>query len=349
MATPEPSRSFLVDLADFYAQRQQPHRAMAILEPLEAEGALDLGPSLWLARLMLATGKREEGAALVDRILAEWPSAGRAWYLKGKVAESGDGWAAALDDYRRAVDLAPHDPEVRLAMVRAMLLAWDADLRARGDGADRAAKIEEFEQQVMAASTLVPEADTEGQLMLGYAFRSLRELERAAWRFELAAENPDLRLTALVQRSICLDELGQVAQARQVLETLRREYPEDPEVANSLGYFLAEKDQDLELAEDLIAEALRAEPDNGAFLDSMGWVLYRQGRLEGALDYMIQAVNVLPDDPVILEHLGMVLLGLGQDAEALDTLRRALAVGGDPEHLGPVIETIEKRRAADDP
>lgn len=349
LPAPPPSRSFLVDLADFYAQRQQPHRAMAILEPLEAEGALDLGPSLWLARLMLATGRMEEGTVLLGRILEEWPTSGRAWYLQGKVAESNDDWSTALEHYRRAVDLAPHDPEVRLAIVRAMLLFWDADLRAPEGAPGRADKLEEFEQQTMAAGTMVPDADAEGQLMLGYAFRALGDFERAAWRFELAANSPDLRLTALIQRSICLDELGQVGKARNVLETLRREFPDDPEVANSFGYFLAEKDQDLDLAEGLIAEALAAQPDNGAFLDSMGWVLYRQGRLEGALDYMIQAVNVLPDDPVILEHLGMVLLGLGQDEEALDALRRALAVGADPDHLGPVIDAIENRGAADDP
>jgi Tfp pilus assembly protein PilF len=113
-------------------------------------------------------------------------------------------------------------------------------------------------------------------------------------------------------------------------------------VANSYGYFLAEKDSDLDLAEGLIKEALDAEPENGAFLDSMGWVMYRQGKLESALDYMIQAVNVLPDDPIILEHLGIVFRDLGQTSQARETLARALAVGGEPERLEPLIRSLDE-------
>lgn len=348
--SPPPERlSFLVDLADFYAQQGDPRRAMEILEPLEAEGALDLGPSLWLARLMLTTGRAEEGAALVAKILESWPRSGRAWYLKGKVAETADDWAGAIGDYRRAVDLAPHDPEIRLGLVRALLLTWESDLRAPDGTPGRAEKVEDFNDQVMAASTIVPDADTSGQLLLGYAFRALGDIRRAAWRFELAAENPELRLTALVQHSICQDELGQVGKARSDLEVLRREYPHDPEVANSFGYFLAEKNQDLDLAEGLIAEALESDPDNGAYLDSMGWVLYRQEHFEDALDYMIQAANALPDDPVILEHLGMVLIALGQDDEALDAMRRAMVTGGDPDRLRPIMEEIRTRLGREEP
>lgn len=193
----------------------------------------------------------------------------------------------------------------------------------------------------MIASTLVPESDSEGQMMLGYAFRVLKDLERASWRFDLAAENPDLRLTALIQKSICHDENGEPAKARFALETLRREFPDDPEVANSFGYFLAEKGQDLDLAEGMVREALAADPGNGAYLDSLGWVMYRNGRYEEAFDYLIQAINVLPDDPVILEHLGIVLKNLGQMAEALDVLDRALNLGGDSERISSLISEIK--------
>lgn len=343
------NESFLVDLADFYAQRGQPQRAVAILEPLEAEGALGLNPSLWLARLLLGTGRYPEGSDLVDRILETWPSSGRAWYLKAKVAELNEDDAVALDHYRRATELAPSDPEIRLGIVRAMLLSWEGILTSQEATPDRDAKIEEFKDHTMAASTLVMDEDAEGQLLLGYSFRTLKDMKRAAWRFELAAENPDLRLTALLQRSICLDELGQVDKARGDLETLRREFPDNAEVANSYGYYLAEKGEDLDLAEGLITEALANDPSNGAYLDSMGWVLYRQDRLESALDYMIQAVNVLPDDPVILEHLGMVLMGLGQDVQALEALNRALLMGGDPARLKNVVSEIEARLESSEP
>jgi Flp pilus assembly protein TadD len=223
-----------------------------------------------------------------------------------------------------------------------MLISWEKDLRASNPDEAQEKQIEEFSGHVMIAATLVPEKDAEGQMMLGYSFRALKDLERAAWRFELAAENPDLRLTALIQKSICHDENGETDQARFALELLRREFPDDPEVANSFGYFLAEKGQDLDLAEGLVREALAADPGNGAYLDSLGWVMYRNGRFEEAFDYLIQAVNVLPDDPVILEHLGIVLKNQGQLTEAREVLQRALNMGGDSARIDNLITDIDK-------
>ena len=83
-----------------------------------------------------------------------------------------------------------------------------------------------------------------------------------------------------------------------------------------------------------------------AYLDSLGWVMYRHGRYEEAFDYLIQAVNVLPDDPIILEHLGVVLNLLGQKSEALDILRRSLAQGGDSVRIEALIAEIEASQEA---
>ncbi len=336
-----PNDSFAVELADYYAQNNQIDQALAILKPLSDQGELALTPSLWLGRLLLGSGRQEEGVELVERILTQWPSSGRGWYLRGKVDEGLGEWEKAIPHYRRAVELDPYDPEIRLGVLRAMLIAWERELRSATPDSSQEKKIVEFREQAMIASTLVPERDFEGQMLLGYAFRALNDLDRAAWRFELAAENPEMRMSALIQQSICHDENGEPAKARSALELLRREFPKDPEVANSFGYFLAEKGQDLDLAEKLIREALAADPGNGAYLDSLGWVMYRNGRFEESFDYLIQAVNVLPDDPVILEHLGIVLMNLEQNAEALDVLERALNLGGDSERIGALISTVK--------
>lgn len=335
-----PPESFLVELADFYVQQGEVQRGVDILEPLSHQGELDLTPSLWLARIYLGTGQVESGAALVDTILTQWPRSGRAWFLKGKLTESQDDWEQAVTLFEKAAVLAPHDPEVRLALVRAMLVAWEKDLGSKEQDRDQKEKRDRFEKAAVAAVTLVPKGNADGQLVLGYAFRALDDPWRAENCFELAAAEPDLRIPAVTQRSICLDEMGEESRAREVLEALHRDFPDNPEVANSLGYFLAEKGQDLQRAKELIEIALAAQPGNGAYLDSMGWVLFRLGRTEAAFDYMIKAVNVLPDDPVILEHLGMVLLELGQDEEAAGMLRRSLAMGGDRERIEAVLASI---------
>jgi len=87
-----PEDSFAVELADYYAQENQVEKALAILQPLAARGELGLNPSLWLGRLLLGTGREAEGVQLVERILAQWPDAGRAWFLRGKVEEGQGKW-----------------------------------------------------------------------------------------------------------------------------------------------------------------------------------------------------------------------------------------------------------------
>ncbi|HPF71448.1 MAG TPA: tetratricopeptide repeat protein, partial [Candidatus Krumholzibacteria bacterium] len=227
-----------------------------------------------------------------------------------------------------------------------MLVNWEKDVAMADPTPEALARKIELREQAIIAVTLIPDADTQGHLVLGYALHAVGELERAADHFEMAAEDKDLRRTARVQQSICLDEAGQPGRAKRALEILRREFPDDPEVANSLGYFLAEKGEDLERADALVAQALKDQPANGAFLDSMGWVRYRQGRAEDALDYLIRAVNVLPNDPVILEHLGMVLQAVGQPVEAGNAFRRALEAGGDPGRLNAAVAAADSAAAA---
>ncbi len=338
-APPLPA-SFRVELADVYAQNGDLESAMGLLAEMEAKGELDLGPSLWLARIYLGNGRFTAGKDLVDRILERWPQAARGWFLRGKILERIPDWEETIAAYRRAVEYDARDPEIRLALVRSMMLA-DEDKLAAGD-ADSAGQAyrADFVRQTRAASTLVPRTDHDGQMVLGYAMRLIGDLDRAAWHFQLAAEKPELRLNALIQASMCYDQDHKTDRARALLETLRQENPHNPEIANSLGYFLAEKNMELEEAERLVKEALDADPSNGAYLDSMGWIRYRQGRPEKALDYLIRAVNVLPDDPVILEHIGIVLRDQGRQEEARDMFRRALGLGGDAIRLRGLLDAL---------
>ena len=333
-----PEENFRVELADFYAQHGQVARAQGILETLAAGDGLALGPSLWLGRMLLGTGQFAAADSVLQTIVARWPESGRGWFLRGKWEDNAGDYPAALDAYTRAVEAAPGDPEVRLALVRMLLL-----VAGEPGGAD-ALSPQEIKERIrthaLAAAGLVAEEDHAGQMVLGYAFRTVEDLERAARQFELAGEDPDFRLNAFIQASLCLDELGRPEKARAFLETLHSEDPGNPEISNSLGYFLAEKNQDLGLAEDLVKAALATEPNNGAYLDSLGWVYFRLGRLDDALDYLIRAVNVLPDDPVILEHLAVVLRDLGQTEEARDMFRRAQAVGGDAERLKGLLDGL---------
>ncbi len=332
--------SFVVELADIYSQMGTPEKAIEILEPKFEDGSLALDPSLWLARLYLGTNQVDEGMRHVDEILIRWPNTGEAWFIRGRGLEGKGQLDEALLAFAKGVEYAPNDPQVRLGYLRGMLVTWENDFRVRNKNSVQLARMEQLQEQAELAEAVVPAADAEGQLVLGYAFRSTGQLEKAVVAFQKAAFQPQLVVPATLQMSVCYDDLEQPEKARSVLEDLREQFPDDAEVANSLGYYLAEKGEDLDKAQRLIAQALEDGPGTGAYLDSMGWVLFQQGKTEEAFDYMIQAVNVLPDDPIILEHLGLVLLKLGQIDEAEEMLRRALILGGEKERLEGYLDNL---------
>ncbi|PIE75744.1 hypothetical protein CSA17_05870 [bacterium DOLJORAL78_65_58] len=321
------------ELAALYAQQGRSAKAIDLLAPRYRQGRLTCESSLWLARLYLSVGRQADGLATVDEVLERWPRSGQAWFLKGRILEADKQLTEALDFFAKGVECAPDDPEVRMGYVRGMLLAWEGELFQANSGTQQRERVARVREHTLQAARMVAATDATDQLVLGYAFLALDMLPEAAEAFTLAAMLPELNRSASLQLSVCYDEMDQPKQTRAVLEDLRRQFPDDAEVANALGYFLAEKNTELDRAESLIHEALDQDPGSAAYLDSMGWVKYRQGRFEEAFDYMIQAVNVLPEEATILEHLGLVLREMGQVAEAEEMLRRALILGGDSERI----------------
>ena len=98
--------------------------------------------------------------------------------------------------------------------------------------------------------------------------------------------------------------------------------PESAQAYNALGYSYAERNLKLDEARTLIERALSIAPNDYYIVDSLGWVLYRQGDLAGALAQLERAYAARPD-PEVAAHLGEVLSALGRVDEARRVLREA--------------------------
>ncbi|MFH0917972.1 MAG: tetratricopeptide repeat protein [Candidatus Omnitrophota bacterium] len=91
--------------------------------------------------------------------------------------------------------------------------------------------------------------------------------------------------------------------------------PDYHEALNFLGYFYLEHDKNIDQAGSMIKQALVFEPENGAYLDSLGWFYYKKGKFKEALSHLERAAYFL-SDPVIYDHLGDAFLKLGNTASA---------------------------------
>jgi tetratricopeptide (TPR) repeat protein len=134
------------------------------------------------------------------------------------------------------------------------------------------------------------------------------------------------------------EEQGQVPAALNELTLVVKARPNDPAALNALGFTLADHNKELSLARKLIEQAYAAAPRNAAILDSLGWVLFRQGRASEALPYL-SAAYADDRDGDIAAHLGEVLWQLGKHEEAEHVWSEAIALNAD----NPLVKSTRQR------
>jgi tetratricopeptide (TPR) repeat protein len=111
--------------------------------------------------------------------------------------------------------------------------------------------------------------------------------------------------------------LGDHAAAEKELERILAVKPDYAPASNDLGYVWADRGVHLDQAEKMIRQALKSEPQSPTYLDSLGWVLYKQSKFEDAVTALKAATGAAPDlDSVLWDHLGDTCWRLNQPAEA---------------------------------
>jgi tetratricopeptide (TPR) repeat protein len=135
------------------------------------------------------------------------------------------------------------------------------------------------------------------------------------------------------------EQAGRLADAERELRRMIERDPLDSNALNYLGYMLADRTDRHAEAVALIERALKGEPDNPAYLDSLGWALFKQGKVDAAADPLGRAAAAVPANSVIQDHYGDLLARQGRWSDAVAAWERALA--GDGESIDT--EAIEKK------
>jgi tetratricopeptide (TPR) repeat protein len=149
-----------------------------------------------------------------------------------------------------------------------------------------------------------------------------RPAEAVAWLEGALARQPraDRLRFAL---GVAQERAGDRAAALATMQSILERSPDDAEAMNFVGYSWAEKGERLDEAEKLVRRAVELDPDNGSYLDSLGWVLFQRGDLPGAVSTLERAEALAGPEPTILEHLGDAYRRSGRDADAGAAWRRA--------------------------
>ncbi len=151
------------------------------------------------------------------------------------------------------------------------------------------------------------------------------------------------------QLASAYERSGDHAAAEKAFLAILDRNPDHSATLNYLGYMWADGNRNLDRAASMLERAVSQEPKNAAYLDSLGWAYYRQGKYDLALRFLSEATSLMPRDPTVAEHLADAYAKAGDSPKALDLYKRLLTL--DPavkleQQVKAKIAELEKKLAS---
>lgn len=270
--------------------------------------------------------QEQRGSALPDKATTAGGDESDARLLLVQIAEEeGD-----HDEAVRQLDLID-EPSVRFQaqIHKAVLIARKGDLESARRTLQALAPQDDNERSVQA-------------LTMASIYRDAGRSEQAVELLEQAdADIPD---TPEIKYDLAMlyERQGRYEDFERLMRRIIELSPHNANAYNSLGYTFADRNVNLDEAEELLEYALELEPDNPYILDSVGWYLYRSGDYAGAVEYLRRSWHQLPSAEVAA-HLGEVLWMMQRKDEARDVWKEGMEKEPDNEVLRKTLERFGVR------
>ncbi|SYZ73398.1 hypothetical protein TRIP_C21516 [Candidatus Zixiibacteriota bacterium] len=184
--------------------------------------------------------------------------------------------------------------------------------------------------------TEMADSVSDGWLNLGLAYHEMDSSRKELATYQDALKhmrNIDDSIRVMFILGSAQDNSHDLSGAIETFETILRIRPDHAPSLNYLAYMLAVNNERLDYAEELIRKALAMQPENGAYIDSYGWVLYKKGEYKSALKELLKANQAIDNDPTVLEHLGDAYEALGDSANARVYWEKAIKIVPDNRDL----------------
>ena len=309
--------------------------------------------TMQMARALVENGKPLPGAI-------DGPSAGTA-FLMARIASDllrDTGSSASLTFARIASFTVPDNDAIRMTLAQALanngrtdeaLAVLDSvaplyeslvrDIRIGALGrADRNEAALALAQEAVNR----PDADLYDHARLGGVLNKLQKPREAAAAYReairLAGSNAPWNLLLLYGGA--LDQAGEWAEAKPVLQSAVAAAPDEPDALNHLGYAMLEHGDDLAEATRLIAKASALRPDSAAITDSLGWAFYLRGQPDDSIPLLERAVAADPTEAAVGEHLGDAYWAAGRRVDARYAWRAALVQSEGPDDIKRIEDKI---------
>jgi tetratricopeptide (TPR) repeat protein len=247
-------------------------------------------------------------------------------------------WSDATKTAQEAVKKLPNDKGLKLTLAQQMADSGKAD------------------DSVQLAKSVLKGGpdDRDSYIMLSQIYMRLKrwkDSEDALQQAEKLAARPEEKEYIRFLQGSIYERQKKYDQAEQAFRQVLQQNPSNSMALNYLGYMLADRNTHLEEALNLIKKALDFDPQNGAYLDSLGWVYFKLGNYDQAEENLRRAADKSPNDATVQDHLGELYartnrfkLAATHWERALNEWNRSVPADVDQQDVSRVTKKLESTK-----
>jgi len=319
-----PSREVARLLSRHYLEMEDYQSAYEQLELIEGFERDNLNVRIQLALILIEQNKYEEAALRLEDILAQIPDLDKIRFYLGAVYEELKKGELATQNYARIPPASMYYPD---AIIHTANIFKQSGQHENAINTLREAiRLREDVPQFYAFYATV--LDDQRQYR-----QAISMLTKAV---DLFPSHAQLRFFLGSMQDRVGDSDATIVQMKKVLEIEENHV----QALNYLAYVYAEKSIELEAAEDMARRALALQPNDGYILDTVGWVMFKRGKLPIAVRYLEAAYKAKSDEAIIAEHLGDVYYHSQLFEKAKSMYERATLLEREPGRLEKIKEKI---------
>lgn len=304
-------------LIQLYVATKDYAGGLAELEKMLEEDPNDLDAQL---RLALIYGEKKEFSKAIEQltsILKVRPAEPKVRDYLGYLYEESKDFPKAIETYQSNIQL---DPAYTESHVHLGVLQY------------RLKRFPEAITHLKEAVRLTPK-QPEPHVVLGLAHLQSEQYEKASEAFEEGIRHNPKHADLHFNLGTAYDKLNRFEDVVKAMESALTIDPHHADALNYLGYSYAERGIKIDQALSLTRRAVALKPENGYYVDSLGWAFYKSGFLAEALTEIKRAVSLVGDDPVIYEHLGEIYMKQQKLSDAREAWLHSLELDPSNEKL----------------
>ena len=300
-------------LAAYHVKQKETDKALKVLDQAIKSDGRNIAAMEMKGRILISEKEYKDALKVFDDIDTANPDAGVALKISTYMLMKEP--SKALEQARRII--AKYPSSARGYLVLASIYENQKDYATALAEVKKGLRVDPLNVQALLTQGHLHELRKEQNLAMASYDEALRKKSDFA--------------PALFAQGALLDTAGKKKEAIGKYREALEKAPSYVPALNNLAYLYAEGWGNKEEALRLVVTAFRQEPGNAGIMDTLGYVLHKNGRKDDAKKVLEQAIKLLPNNPTVMYHLALAYRQSGEASKSVQSLQKALAMGAFPE------------------